>query len=63
MNIYENIRFREEKIKKHFKEKLGYELNLENPKTFNEKLQWLKLYYHNPLMTKMCRQIFSERIY
>lgn len=27
--------------------------NLRNPNTFNEKLQWLKLYDHNPLYTKM----------
>lgn len=25
-------------------------LNLKNPRTFNEKLQWYKLYYRNPLM-------------
>lgn len=34
-----------------FFNQLGYKLNLDNPQTFNEKLQWLKLYYHNPLMT------------
>ena len=67
MNIYDNIRFREEKIKKQFKEALGYELNLENPKTYNEKLQWLKLYYHNPLMTKcadkyLAREYIKEKI-
>jgi hypothetical protein len=28
-------------------------LNLKNPKTFNEKMQWLKLYYHNPLLTQL----------
>lgn len=28
-------------------------LNLKKPVTFNEKLQWLKLYDHNPLYTKM----------
>ena len=52
MTIEENIKYREEVIKQQFKEYLGYELNLENPQTFNEKLQWLKLYYHDPLMTK-----------
>lgn len=52
MNIESNIKFREEIIKKQFKDALGYELDLDNPKTFNEKLQWLKLYYHDPLMTK-----------
>ena len=52
MTIYENLRYKEQVIKDQFKYFLGYELNLENPKTFNEKLQWLKLYYHDPLMTK-----------
>lgn len=36
-----------------FKRSLGYKLNLRNPKSFNEKLQWLKLYNRNPLYTKM----------
>lgn len=37
-----------------FRLKLGYPLNLENPQTYNEKLQWIKLYDHNPLMPKCC---------
>ena len=32
---------------------LGYKLNLERPQTFNEKMAWLKLYYHNPLLHKL----------
>lgn len=28
-------------------------LNLKNPKTYNEKLQWLKLYDHNPMYTTL----------
>lgn len=31
----------------------GKILNLSNPKTFNEKLQWLKLYDRNPLYTNL----------
>lgn len=31
-----------------------YRLDLKNPKTYNEKLQWIKLYDHNPLMPKCC---------
>ena len=27
---------------------IGKKLNLKNPRRFNEKLQWLKLYNHNP---------------
>ena len=36
-----------------FRECIGTELNLEDPKTFSEKLQWLKLYDRNPEYTKM----------
>lgn len=36
-----------------FKATFGYELNLENPKTFNEKLQWLKIHDHNPIYTDL----------
>lgn len=36
-----------------YEEKIGEKLNLENPKTFNEKLQWLKLYNRNPKYTKL----------
>lgn len=32
---------------------MGSELNLDCPQTFNEKLQWLKLYDHNPKYTQM----------
>lgn len=32
---------------------MGYKLNLKNPQTFNEKLQWLKLYDRKPEYTQM----------
>lgn len=32
---------------------MGYELDWKDPKTFNEKLQWLKLYDRNPLYTTL----------
>lgn len=32
---------------------IGHRLNLQNPQGFNEKIQWLKLYDHNPLYTTM----------
>lgn len=41
----------EEYIKKRFKAVFGYKLNLQNPKTFNEKIQWLKLFDRNPKYT------------
>ena len=40
-------------LKMAFRLKLGTELDLQNPRTFNEKLQWLKLYDRKPLYTKM----------
>ena len=40
-------------LKRRFLKKVGYPLDLNNPKTFNEKLQWLKLHDRNPLYTKM----------
>lgn len=36
-----------------FRHRMGYRLNLNNPQTFSEKLQWLKLYNRNPEYTKM----------
>lgn len=32
----------------HYRVSLGKPLNLSNPVTFNEKMQWLKLYYQDP---------------
>ncbi|MBQ1783464.1 MAG: glycosyltransferase [Gammaproteobacteria bacterium] len=32
--------------------KTGERLNLNNPQTFNEKIQWLKLHYHDPLLNR-----------
>lgn len=32
---------------------LGYKIDLENPRTYNEKLAWIKLYDHNPIYHKM----------
>ncbi|UKK59603.1 glycosyl transferase [Prevotella communis] len=39
---------------------VGYELDLENPQTYNEKLQWLKLYDRRPEYTKMVDKIEAK---
>jgi len=39
---------------------LHQELNLKHPRTFNEKVQWLKLYWRNPLMTR-CADKYAVR--
>lgn len=31
----------------------GNKLNLENPQEFNEKIQWLKIYYHPPILNQL----------
>ena len=41
----------EECVKEQFSLWHGYYPNLDNPKTFNDKLTWEKLYYRNLLMT------------
>lgn len=40
-------------LKLLFRIKMNKKLNLKDPKTFNEKLQWLKLYNKNPKYTMM----------
>lgn len=40
-------------LEKLFPISLGYPLDLDNPKTYNEKIQWLKLYNKNPLYTTL----------
>ena len=36
-----------------FRYRMGYKLDWESPKTYSEKLQWLKLYDHNPSYTRL----------
>lgn len=43
-----------------FKYRVGYELNLETPKTFNEKLQWLKLNDRHPEFTSIVDKITAK---
>lgn len=57
----------EEYLKRKYKENTGKDLNLDNPQTFNEKIQWLKLYNHDPLYTTLVdkyavKQYVAEKI-
>lgn len=48
----------------YFRHVLGYKLNLKDPKTFNEKLQWLKLYYWaNEPRAIQCADKYAVRTY
>lgn len=40
-------------VKLEYRIKLGKKLDLELPQRYNEKIQWLKLYDHNPKYTKL----------
>ena len=44
-------------LKQQFLQMTSKQLNIDNPQTFNEKIQWYKLYYKNPLMTKVADKI------
>lgn len=44
---------RTEALKKFFYNKVGYPLDVINPQTFNEKINWMKLFYRNDLMTRI----------
>ena len=54
-SFYERLQISEYKreLALWFKERTGKTLNLDNPQTFNEKIQWLKLYDSTPLKTRL----------
>lgn len=57
----------EEFIRKKFKSRLGRDVNLKNPKKFNDKLQWLKLNWYDPLAVQCAdkyavREFIKEKI-
>ena len=57
----------EKYIKQKFKKRFGYYPDLDSPSTFNEKLQWIKLYDRRPIYTQMVdkyavREYVKERI-
>ena len=41
---------------------MGVAINWDNPKTLNEKLQWLKIYWRDPLAT-VCADKYAVRDY
>lgn len=47
-------------IKLKYRLATGKKLNLASPKTFCEKLQWLKLYDHNPQYTRMAGKVEAK---
>lgn len=47
-------------IRLRYRCQMGKRLNLKHPKTFQEKLQWLKLHDHNPEYTKMVDKVLVK---
>lgn len=47
-------------VKIYFKHLMGYPLNLDNPRTYNEKLQWLKIHDKRPEYTKLVDKVEAK---
>lgn len=62
--IFFNYRLKSDSyyIKKNFKSIVGYDLDLRNPKSMSEKIQWYKINYKNPLIIK-CADKYAVREY
>lgn len=64
---YKHLISDERLIRKKFKKAVGREVELENPVKFNDKIQWLKLNWRDPLITKCAdkyevREFVKEKI-
>lgn len=50
-------------VKKRYQQVMGYKLDLKKPRTFNEKIQWYKLFYDNPVVPTITNKYtFKEYI-
>lgn len=50
---YRNLMNDELYLKIIFKQRMGCDLNIDNPRTFNEKMQWLKIHDRKPLYASL----------
>lgn len=48
-------------VKFMYRAYMGKRLDLKNPSSLNEKLQWLKLYYHDPRYTNLVDKFEAKR--
>ena len=44
-----------------YRSSMGHPLHLQHPQTYTEKLQWLKLYDHNPLYTQLVDKVSVKK--
>ena len=59
--LYKNMKD-ETYIKTKYYVRNGKRLDLVNPKTYTEKIQWLKLYDHRPIYTQLVDKIESKKV-
>lgn len=57
--VYRNVRD-EEVLKRLYYIHFRKELDFDNPKTYTEKLQWLKIYDHRPVYTQMVDKVGAK---
>src|SRR5690554_1828622 len=50
------------RLEKMFFRKVGYKLNLNNPRSYNEKIQWIKTKWHDPRLIQ-CMDKYAVREY
>ena len=67
LTIFSKLFSDETYIKLKYRIHFGKKINLETPITFNEKLNWLKLHYHNPMFSMLVdkywvKQYVAEKI-
>ena len=61
--FYSTIEKKEEYLKRIFRKKVGYDIDFtKEPETFNQKIQFRKLYDNNPLYT-VCVDKYGARKY
>ena len=53
VGLYDDVEF----IKKKYRIIFGKEINLEYPKTFNEHINWMKLYFREPILGQLVDKI------
>ena len=51
---------REEFLKEVFEKRMGKNLDFNNPESFSEMIQWIKLYYHDPAMSQCVDKVLFK---
>lgn len=55
------IRLNDKKyLELYYKYKFGYHPDFEHPKTLNEKIQWMKLYYRKPILPRLVDKVTAK---